>query len=137
MTKVKINPTTLFLTAIYQGIPWLAIAVVPVVINLLIWKIGAVPARERMLAAQQTESLAQMKPQLEALIFQKGMTAEQIILVVGEPRRKKILKGKSEQWVYSGARGGVLQWYYQWGKLKFHDGYLVDIEVQHVRTCDL
>src|SRR3989338_7745233 len=69
---------------------------------------------------------ADVKNSLEALTFHNGMTKEQIVLVIGEPVKKKILKDNNEQWTYSGAKGGVMQWYYRWGKLKFFDGKLVD-----------
>ncbi len=87
--------------------------------------------------AKNTDINAEVKSSLENLAFQKGMTKEQVILVIGSPVKKKILKNKIEQWIYSGANGGVLQWYYQWGKLKFYDGRLMDIEVQYVQMCDL
>ncbi len=78
-----------------------------------------------------------IKNSLKNLTFQRGMTKEQVLLVIGEPAKKKVLKDKNELWIYSGAKGGVLQWYYRWGKLTFSDDKLVDIEVEYVEMCDL
>lgn len=86
---------------------------------------------------KNTDVSSDVKSSLENLTFENGMTKEQVILVIGEPAKKKMLKNKNEQWIYSGARGGVLQWYYRWGKLIFSEGRLVDIEVQYVEMCDL
>lgn len=71
-----------------------------------------------------------IKSVLNALEFEKGMNKEQVLLVTGEPRKRKVLKDGTELWTYSGAKGGILQWYYEWGRLKFKDGILMDIEAQ-------
>lgn len=86
---------------------------------------------------KNTDINSEVKNSLENLSFKKGMTKEQVILVIGNPVKKRILKNKSERWIYSGVDGGVLQWYYRWGKLEFSDERLTDIEVQCVQMCDL
>ena len=71
MTKdVTIDPTVSFWFIVRRSTPWLTILVVPVAVNLLIWKIGVIPARAELTAAQELTSLVQIKPQLETLIAQ-------------------------------------------------------------------
>ena len=62
---------------------------------------------------------------LNELKIKKGMTTGQVILVIGEPAKKKISKDGIELWVYN--QSGIRQWYYKWGKLRFKDGILVKI----------
>jgi hypothetical protein len=76
----------------------------------------------------------EIKTALSELKIQKGMDKEQVLLVVGEPTTKKKLRDNNELWIYKGDRmsKGERQWYYGWGKLKFHNGILKDIEVQYI-----
>lgn len=72
---------------------------------------------------------------LERLKIKRGMTKEQVILVVGKPTNKKMLKDNSELWIYKGDRHkiGEVTWYYDWGKLKFQNEVLADIEVKYIK----
>jgi len=71
---------------------------------------------------------------LMKLEIRKGMNKEQIVLVLGEPIRKKTLRNNNQLWVYKGDRTnkGEFDWYYGWGKLYFQDDILNDIEVQYI-----
>ena len=53
-----------------HGLVWLAIAIVPAAINLMIWKIGVVPAREKLAQVREMASLVEIKPRLEGLVSQ-------------------------------------------------------------------
>ena len=50
------------------GFACLVMAVIPAAANLLVWKIGVVPARANLAAVHETASLAELKPRLEALV---------------------------------------------------------------------
>lgn len=75
-----------------------------------------------------------IKDIMSELGIQKGMNKKQVFLVVGEPTAKKILKDNGELWIYKGDRSskGERDWYYGWGKLRFKEEILVDIEVQYI-----
>lgn len=74
-----------------------------------------------------------IKDALSNLTFQKGMDEEQVILLIGEPKRKETLGSGSELWVYQGAEEGtLLRWYYNPGKLTFKNGVLTDIETSRL-----
>ena len=70
MNGITMDPKALFRFAVRHVVPWLAIAVVPVAVNLLIWKIAVIPARAKLAAVQELATLVRKKPQLEALIAQ-------------------------------------------------------------------
>ena len=69
---------------------------------------------------------------LKNLSITKGMNTRQVPLVIGEPSKKKILKDNEELWIYTGTSGGVLCWYYEWGKVRFKNRILKDIEVKYI-----
>jgi len=84
---------------------------------------------------EENPNLSQdIKTALSVLKIQKGMSREQVLLVVGEPTGKKRLQYNGELWIYKGDRmlKGERQWYYGWGKLYFQDDILNDIEVQYI-----
>ena len=72
--------------------------------------------------------------------IQKGMNQEQVKVVVGDPSKRKVLKGGIEVWTYDRNLSGnafleaefPVSWYYKWAKLKFDRETLVDIEVQQI-----
>lgn len=70
---------------------------------------------------------------LRALEIRKGMDKSQVLLVVGEPTRKQGLPDGREEWLYKKDVAGTLRWYYHWGKLRFQNGILADIEVQRAK----
>lgn len=63
-----------------------------------------------------------------------GMDKEQVVLVLGLPTRKVSADKTSDLWIYEGDRSNIGErvWYYKWGKLKFENNILKDIEVQHI-----
>jgi len=97
------------------------------------------------LVRQRVNSYLDQKPNMspenkkfmEEFSFRKGMNQEQISVIIGAPRKINTLNDGSSLWVYSGVNGGMLQWYYKWGKLKFSNGILTDIEVQYVHMINL
>ncbi|MBF0386192.1 MAG: hypothetical protein HQL27_10055 [Candidatus Omnitrophica bacterium] len=66
-----------------------------------------------------------------------GMDKEQVALVLGLPTRKVLHDKTIELWIYEGDRSDIGErvWYYKWGKLKFENGTLKDIEVQHINIA--
>jgi hypothetical protein len=62
------------------------------------------------------------------LIIVKGMNKSEALIIAGSPT-KKILKNGKEIWLYK-KWPDLFSWYYKWGKLKFKDDILFDIE-QH------
>ena len=63
-----------------------------------------------------------------------GMDKEQVVLVLGLPTKKGLLDQTTDLWIYEGDRSNIGErvWYYKWGKLKFENDVLKDIEVQHI-----
>ena len=63
-----------------------------------------------------------------------GMDKEQVALVLGLPTKKRLLDQTTDLWIYEGDRSNIGErvWYYKWGKLKFENDVLKDIEVQHI-----
>ena len=71
MTKdITMGLKASFRSVAHHSLPWLVLAVVPVAVNLLLWKIAVIPARAESAASRELVSLVQTKPQLEALIAQ-------------------------------------------------------------------
>ncbi len=68
---------------------------------------------------------------LKQHMIKRGMTQEQVVLLLGEPTAKKILKNYVEQWVYG--KDKKFQWYYDWGKLWFERGLLTGIERKSIK----
>ncbi len=72
-----------------------------------------------------------LKTDLCNAIVKKGMNTEQVVVLLGEPTHKKRLKETEELWVYSDrVEKDEIQWYYKWGKLRFREDILFDIERQ-------
>ena len=66
-----------------------------------------------------------------------GMDEEQVALVVGWPTKKIPLDNNVDLWIYMGDRSSISEriWYYKWGKLRFENKILKDIEVQHINIA--
>ncbi|MDD3374357.1 MAG: hypothetical protein PHY73_01365 [Candidatus Omnitrophica bacterium] len=75
-----------------------------------------------------------IKESLKELKVQKGMDKEQVKLLVGNPTEIEKLSGSEELWMFKGDRlkKKELEWYYQWGKMKFKNDRLFEIELQKV-----
>ena len=70
---------------------------------------------------------------LRHLTIRKGMDTEQVLAVLGPPKKRQTLADAMEIWTYDGRKGGVRSWYYSWGKLQFNRGILMDIEVEYIK----
>jgi len=68
---------------------------------------------------------------LRRLEVRKGMSEEQVQVVLGPPSNRRVTDEQIDVWTYKKPTWGVRRWYSGWGKLYFRDGTLVDIEVQH------
>ena len=68
---------------------------------------------------------------LKQHMVKRGMNQEQVVLLIGEPTTKRTMKDNGEQWFYGKDR--KFQWYYDWGKLYFHDGLLTNIERKSIK----
>ena len=75
-----------------------------------------------------------MRDSLQGLQIKKGMDKEQVLSVVGEPTKKQVSPDGVEEWLYKSDVAGTLRWYYRWGKLRFQNGVLSEIEVQRMRV---
>ena len=53
-----------------HGLAWTMIAVIPAAVNLLVWKIGVVPAAGKLADVRELAALADLKPRLEELVSQ-------------------------------------------------------------------
>ena len=70
----------------------------------------------------------------------KGMDQDQVLVVVGEPSKRKIVGNEIEEWTYTESLSGDAfreakfpgSWYYNWAKLTFKRGKLADMAVQQV-----
>ncbi|MBI3291681.1 MAG: hypothetical protein HYZ73_02570 [Elusimicrobia bacterium] len=61
------------------------------------------------------------------------MDKEQVLSVIGEPTRKRVLPNGCEEWLYKADVWGTMRWYYRWGKVRFQSGVLSDIEIQRIK----
>jgi hypothetical protein len=76
---------------------------------------------------------AEAAASLRALTFRKGMNADQVAAVLGQPTKRRRLSAASELWTYDDRSvWGVRRWYYSWGKLRFDDGHLARIDVEYI-----
>ena len=90
------------------------------------------------------EDNASIQPDVKSALLElkihKGMSQEQVKVIVGEPSKRKILRDKVEVWTYDRDVSGEAfreaefptSWYYGWAKLKFQNGALVDIAVRQI-----
>lgn len=74
-----------------------------------------------------------VRDSLRELQIKKGMDKEQVLSVIGEPTKKQFLPDGREEWLYRADVAGTLRWYYRWGKLRFQNGILSDIEVHRAK----
>ena len=76
---------------------------------------------------------AEVAASLRRLTVRKGMNADQIAAVLGQPAKRQRLSPASELWTYDDRRiWGVRRWYYSWGKLRFDDGRLARVDVEYI-----
>lgn len=82
------------------------------------------------------DTKSEFKLALQELKIVKGMSKEEVFAVVGEPTKVVRENDGVELLVYEGKTDidDVIGWYSGWGKLRFKNNVLVDIEVRRVEV---
>ncbi|MBM3251720.1 MAG: hypothetical protein FJZ11_02940 [Candidatus Omnitrophica bacterium] len=82
------------------------------------------------------ETKNEFKLALQELKIVKGMSKEEVFTVVGKPTKVSRENDGIELLIYEGKTDidDVIGWYSEWGKLRFKNNILVDIEVRLVEV---